>query len=51
LEFRDPVLNRPLSPERCAEEFAFHPGNTPVTDLTGSVTAALATRAQTPAAP
>jgi hypothetical protein len=26
LEFRDPVLNRPLPPDRCAREFAFTPG-------------------------
>ncbi len=26
VEFRDPVFGRPLSPERCAQEFAFTPG-------------------------
>ena len=26
IEFRDPVLNRPLPPERCAREFAVGPG-------------------------
>jgi hypothetical protein len=29
MEFRDPVLNQPLSPERCAREFTFDPGPAP----------------------
>jgi hypothetical protein len=33
MEFRDPVLNRPLPPEVCAREFSLRAGNTIVTDL------------------
>jgi hypothetical protein len=45
-EFRTPVFNRPLPPERCAREFTFQPGSAHVTDQTGTVTASLAARAQ-----
>jgi hypothetical protein len=37
MEFRRPVLNQPLSAERCAVEFAFDPGKTEVSDLTAPV--------------
>jgi hypothetical protein len=46
MEFRAPVLNHPLSAERCATDFAFDPGSTPVLDRTRDVTADLHSRAQ-----
>jgi hypothetical protein len=46
MEFRDPIVNRPLSPEQCARAFSFDPGDAEVEDRTGGVTANLTTRAQ-----
>jgi hypothetical protein len=46
MEFRDPVLNRPLSEEECLREFSFDPGPDPVPDQTGEVTASVRARAQ-----
>jgi hypothetical protein len=46
LEFRDPVFNRPVPPERCASAFSFDPGEAEIEDRTGEVTARLAQRAQ-----
>ncbi len=45
-EYRDPVLNRPLSPERCAAEFRPVVDPKRVPDVTGEVTAHLRSRAQ-----
>jgi hypothetical protein len=39
LEFRDPIIHTELSPERCAKEFTFNPGKTPVVDQTDAVKA------------
>ncbi len=46
IEFRDPIANRPLSPEQCAEVFSFEPGEVEVEDRTADVTNHLSTRAQ-----
>jgi hypothetical protein len=46
VEFRDPVVNRPLSSELCARAFFFEPGEVEVEDRTGEVTNNLAARAQ-----
>jgi hypothetical protein len=45
MEFRNPVFNRPLSPQMCARLFAFHPGNAQIEDETATVTAELSKRA------
>jgi hypothetical protein len=45
MEFRNPVLNRPLSADVCARLFAFHPGDAEVEDETATVTAELSKRA------
>ena len=37
VEFRNPVVYPTLSPERCAKEFAFEPGRTPIEDQTAAV--------------
>jgi hypothetical protein len=44
-EYENRGLNRPLAPQLCARSFAFDPGDAPVTDRTGQVTADLAARA------
>jgi hypothetical protein len=46
VEYRDPVLNRPLSPEECAREFAFDPGPGAVHDDTREMTEMVETRAR-----
>jgi hypothetical protein len=46
VEFRNPVVNRPLTAEVCARLFAFEPGDAAVKDETVSVTADLASRVQ-----
>jgi hypothetical protein len=45
MEFRNPVLNRPLPPQTCARLFAFQPGEAEVEDETGSITAEMTKRA------
>jgi hypothetical protein len=45
MEFRNPVFNRPLSPQICARLFAFQPGGAEVEDETASVTAEMTRRA------
>jgi hypothetical protein len=45
MEFRDPSFNRPLSPQRCEQEFIFRPEpGTAVSEETGPVTARLTAR-------
>jgi hypothetical protein len=44
LEYRDPVVHTTLSPERCAKEFTFQPGNAAVENLTSAVKAEYAAR-------
>jgi hypothetical protein len=46
MEFRDPVLNKPLSKEECAREFSFQPGPGQVADNTREMTEMVETRAQ-----
>jgi hypothetical protein len=45
MEFRNPVLNRPLSPQTCARVFAFQPGTTEIEDNTATVAAEMTKRA------
>jgi hypothetical protein len=45
MEFRAPVVNRPLSADVCARLFAFQPGDASIEDETASVTAELTKRA------
>jgi hypothetical protein len=45
-EYSDPVINRSLSDEICAQAFTFTPGDVPITDRTGEVAADFATRLQ-----
>jgi hypothetical protein len=45
-EYRNPVVNRPLTEEACARAFAFTPGDAEVADRTAQVTADLSSRAQ-----
>ncbi|MHB1422637.1 MAG: hypothetical protein ACYC3I_05465 [Gemmataceae bacterium] len=45
MEFRDPVFNRPLTPETCARLFVFHPGASAFADETSRVTAEMTKRA------
>jgi hypothetical protein len=46
MEFRHPVVNRPLASGVCERLFAFHPGDASIEDETESVTADLTKRAQ-----
>jgi len=46
MEFRDPVLNRPLSPERCAVEFTLSDGPAGAIDQTREAITRLQIRAQ-----
>jgi hypothetical protein len=46
MEFRDPVLNRPLSQEQCAREFSFDPGPGKVPDQTEEMTELVEARAK-----
>lgn len=46
MELREPILNRELPAERCRSAFAFDPGNTPISDQTGTVTTGLLARAR-----
>jgi hypothetical protein len=46
MEFRHPVVNRPLAADECERLFAFHPGDASVEDETESVTADLTNRAR-----
>jgi hypothetical protein len=46
VEFRDPVVNRPLSPEQCARTFFFEPGEVEYEDRTTEVMNNLGRRAQ-----
>ncbi len=45
MEFRNPVFNRPLTADVCAQLFAFQPGDASVKDETASVTAEMTKRA------
>jgi hypothetical protein len=44
LEFRDPVVHKTVSAERCTREFTFHPGTAHVDDRTAAVKAEYAAR-------
>jgi hypothetical protein len=46
IEFRDPKLNQPLSPERSAKEFKFDPGPSEVPDRTDQVVGIVKARAE-----
>ncbi len=45
MEFRNPVFNRPLPPETCNRQFAFHPGAAEIEDETATLTAEMSKRA------
>jgi hypothetical protein len=46
IEFRDPKLNQPLSPERCAQEFKFEPGTGEIPDRTEQAVESVKARAE-----